>query len=146
MNIHGFENKLKKILSKIVNHSQGINCALITDDVGIIIAYQSDIRLSNLKKELFDKIGAIGSSIFSAVEEQGNMMGFKNLCLQKITYEKGIIFSYKIEKGFLILITDLSTLDELLRALFNIWEPIIKKILKDYFKKYKLTFELPLLN
>ena len=146
MNFQDYKNKLKKILSKIVNNNQGMNHALITDDIGIIIAYQSNIKFLNIEKDFFDKIGIIGISIFSAAEEQGNMIGFKNLNLQKMSYKKGIIFCLKIEKGFLIFITDLNILDEFVVAILNIWIPIITNILKNYFKIYKLTFESPLFN
>ncbi|MGV9172549.1 MAG: roadblock/LC7 domain-containing protein [Promethearchaeia archaeon] len=125
------ERLLKKILEKIINSTPGIKHVLIIDDTGITILSQSKYRFSSDNVSV-EKIGAIGGAVFTAGEEQGQILGYGEINLQITEYDKGIIFSVEVDQGVLCVATDLNIQIGLIRALLKRWAPRIGKILKRY--------------
>ncbi|MFO8018492.1 MAG: hypothetical protein R6U96_07640 [Promethearchaeia archaeon] len=125
------EKLLKKILHRIINSTPGIKHVLIIDDTGITILSQSKYRFSEDNVSV-EKIGAIGGAVFTAGEEQGQILGYGDINLQITEYNEGIIFSVQVDEGVLCVATDLNVQIGLIRALLKRWAPKIAKILKRY--------------
>ncbi|MFX1384967.1 MAG: roadblock/LC7 domain-containing protein [Promethearchaeota archaeon] len=126
------EQMLKQILTTILNSTAGLKYAIIIDDTGITIASQSKFTFNEDDHISVDKIGAIGGAVFTAGEEQGEILGYGGLNLQITEYQKGMIFSIKLDKGALVLATDLNIQVGFIRALLKKWAPNIAKILNRY--------------
>lgn len=123
---------LKQILTTIINSTAGLKYAIIIDDTGIIIAYQSKFTFTEDDHVSVDKIGAIGWAVFTAGEEQGQILGYGKINLQITEYKKGLIFSIKLDNGVLVLATDLKVQVGFIRAILKKWAPQIAKILNRY--------------
>ena len=123
---------LKQILTTIINSTAGLKYAIIIDDTGITIASQSKFTFTEDDHISVDKIGAIGGAVFTAGEEQGEILGYGGINLQITEYQKGMIFSIKLDNGALVLATDLNIQVGFIRALLKKWAPKIAKILNRY--------------
>ncbi|MFW9899443.1 MAG: roadblock/LC7 domain-containing protein [Candidatus Thorarchaeota archaeon] len=123
---------LKQILTTIINSTAGLKYAIIIDDTGINIASQSKFTFTENDHISVDKIGAIGGAVFTAGEEQGEILGYGTINLQITEYEKGMIFSIKLDNGALVLATDFNVQVGFIRALLKRWAPRIAKILSRY--------------
>ncbi|MFX1558194.1 MAG: roadblock/LC7 domain-containing protein, partial [Promethearchaeota archaeon] len=126
------EQMLKQILTTIINSTAGLKYAIIIDDTGITIASQSKFTFTEDEHISVDKIGAIGGAVFTAGEEQGEILGYGGINLQITEYKKGMIFSIKLDNGALVLATDLNVQVGFIRALLKKWAPKIAKILNRY--------------
>ena len=128
------EQRLKKILTAIINSTPGLKYALLTDDTGITILSQSKFSFSGAQDISVEKIGAIGGAVFTAGEEQGQILGYGNIKTQITEYDNGLIFSVKTGKGVLCLATDLNVQIGFVRALIKKWAPKIATVLERYLK------------
>ena len=126
------EQMLKQILTTIINSAAGLKYAIIIDDTGLTIASQSKFTFTEDDHVSVEKIGAIGGAVFTAGEEQGQILGYGEINLQITEYEKGLIFSIKLDDGVLVLATDLNVQVGFIRALLKKWAPRITKILNKY--------------
>ncbi|MFX0187287.1 MAG: roadblock/LC7 domain-containing protein [Candidatus Hodarchaeota archaeon] len=126
------ETMLKQILTTIINSTAGLKYAIIIDDTGITIASQSKFTFTENEHISVDKIGAIGGAVFTAGEEQGEILGYGTINLQITEYKKGMIFSIKLDNGALVLATDFNVQVGFVRALLKKWAPRIAKILSRY--------------
>ncbi len=81
-----------------------------------------------------EKIGAIAGAVFTAGEEQGFLLGYGDINLQITEYDKGLIFSVKVDVGVLCLIADPNIQIGFIRAVLKKWAPKISQILKRYLK------------
>ncbi len=126
------EHKLKKILTAIINSTSGLKYALITDDTGITILSQSKFKFSDPNGISVEKIGAIGSAVFVAGEEQGHILGYGKIDLQITEYYEGMIFSMKVGKGVLCIATDKNVQIGFIRVTMKRWAPKITVILNRY--------------
>jgi len=127
------EAMLKKVLSAIINSTAGLKYALIIDDTGITIISQSKFQMSDDDISV-EKIGAIGGAVFTAGEEQGQILGYGEISLQITEYAKGLIFSVKTGNGVLCVATDLNVQIGFIRSILKKWAPKIGNILKRYLK------------
>ena len=123
---------LKQILTTIINSTAGLKYAIIIDDTGITIASQSKFTFTEDDHISVEKIGAIGGAVFTAGEEQGEILGYGGINLQITEYKKGMIFSIKLDNGSLVLATDLNVQVGYIRAILKKWAPKIAKILNRY--------------
>ncbi len=123
---------LKQILTTIINSAAGLKYAIIIDDTGLTIASQSKFTFTDDDQVSVEKIGAIGGAVFTAGEEQGQILGYGDINLQITEYKKGLIFSIKLDDGVLVLATDLNVQVGFIRALLKKWAPRITKILNKY--------------
>ncbi|MCK4286600.1 MAG: hypothetical protein KAX18_10380, partial [Candidatus Lokiarchaeota archaeon] len=80
------EVELKKILNNIINSTPGLKYAVVVDETGITILSQSKFTFSDNNQITIEKIGAIGSAVFIAGEEQGHILGYGNISLQITEY------------------------------------------------------------
>ncbi|MFW9998486.1 MAG: roadblock/LC7 domain-containing protein [Candidatus Hodarchaeota archaeon] len=128
------ELKLKKILTSIINSAPGLKYALLTDDTGITILSQSKFKFSGHHGISVEKIGAIGSAVFVAGEEQGHILGYGSINLQITEYLEGMIFSMKVGKGVLCVVTDQNAQIGFIRVTMKKWGPMLKTILDRYLK------------
>ncbi|TFG21987.1 MAG: hypothetical protein EU529_11890 [Promethearchaeota archaeon] len=126
------EQMLKQILTTIINSAAGLKYAIIIDDTGLTIASQSKFTFTEDDHGSVEKIGAIGGAVFTAGEEQGQILGYGEINLQITEYKKGLIFSIKLDDGVLVLATDLNVQVGFIRALLKKWAPRITKILNKY--------------
>ena len=126
------EIRLKKILTAIINSTAGLKHALITDDTGITILSQSKFKFSDPNGVSVEKIGAIGSAVFVAGEEQGHILGYGGIDLQITEYMEGMIFSMKVDKGVLCIATDKNVQIGFIRATMKRWSGKISAILNRY--------------
>ena len=126
------EQMLKQILTTIINSAAGLKYAIIIDDTGLTIASQSKFTFTEDDHVSVEKIGAIGGAVFTAGEEQGQILGYGEINLQITEYKKGLIFSIKLDDGVLVLATDLNVQVGFIRALLKKWAPKITKILNKY--------------
>ena len=126
------EQMLKQILTTIINSTAGLKYAIIIDDTGLTIASQSKFTFTEDDHVSVEKIGAIGGAVFTAGEEQGQILGYGEINLQITEYKKGLIFSIKLDDGVLVLATDLNVQVGFIRALLKKWAPKITKILNKY--------------
>ena len=126
------EQMLKQILTTIINSTAGLKYAIIIDDTGLTIASQSKFTFTEDDHVSVEKIGAIGGAVFTAGEEQGQILGYGEINLQITEYKKGLIFSIKLDDGVLVLATDLKVQVGFIRALLKKWAPKITKILNKY--------------
>jgi len=127
------EEILKKILKAIINSTAGLKYAIIIDDTGITILSEAKFQISEDEISV-EKIGAIGGAVFTAGEEQGQILGYGGIRLQITEYNKGMIFSVKVGKGVLCLATDLNVQIGLVRSILKKWAPKIAIILSRYLK------------
>ena len=126
------EKMFKQILTTIINSTAGLKYAILIDDTGITIDSQSKFTFTEEDHISVDKIGAIGGAVFTAGEEQGVILGYGGISLQISEYEKGMIFSIKIDNGALVLATDLNVQVGFIRALLKKWAPKLAKLLNRY--------------
>ncbi|MFW9826589.1 MAG: roadblock/LC7 domain-containing protein [Candidatus Thorarchaeota archaeon] len=126
------ELKLKKILTLIINSTPGLKYALITDDTGITILSQSKYRFLEHNEISVEKIGAIGSAVFIAGEEQGHILGYGAIDLQITEYLEGMIFSMKVDNGVLCVVADKNAQIGFIRVTMKKWAPKISIILNQY--------------
>ena len=126
------EQMLKQILTTIINSAAGLKYAIIIDDTGLTIASQSKFTFTDDDQVSVEKIGAIGGAVFTAGEEQGQILGYGEINLQITEYKKGLIFSIKLDDGVLVLATDVNVQVGYIRALLKKWAPKITKILNKY--------------
>ena len=128
------ELSLKKILTTIINSTPGLKYALLTDDTGITILSQSKFKFSDRQEISVEKIGAIGGAVFVAGEEQGHILGYGSINLQITEYLEGMIFSMKVGKGVLCIVSDNNAQIGFIRAIMKKWGPMLKTILDRYLK------------
>ena len=129
------ENILKQILTAIVNSTAGLKHAIIIDDTGITILSQSKFTFALDNEISVEKIGAIGGAVYTAGEEQGQILGYGNLNLQITEYNNGVIFSVRAGKGVLVVATDLNVQIGFIRAILKKWAPKISQILNKHILK-----------
>jgi predicted regulator of Ras-like GTPase activity (Roadblock/LC7/MglB family) len=128
------ENILKRILDTIINSTAGIKHVILIDDTGLTIISQSKYSFAVDKDVSVEKIGAIGGAVFTAGEEQGQVLGYGDIKTQITEYDKGLIFSMKTGKGILCLATDLQVQIGFIRAVLQKWGAKIAEILERYLK------------
>lgn len=126
------ELRLKKILTSIINSAPGLKYALLTDDTGITILSQAKFKFSDHQEISVEKIGAIGGAVFVAGEEQGHILGYGTINLQITEYHEGMIFSMKVGKGVLCVVSDNNAQIGFIRATMKKWGPLISNILNRY--------------
>ena len=138
------EVALRKILKTIITSTPGLKYAIIIDDTGITIMSESKFTFSNEEEISVEKIGAIGGAVFTAGEEQGHILGYGLTELQITEYDKGFIFSGKIDKGVLTIVTDKGVQIGYMRAIIKRFAPKISQILTRYLQtdQGELTKEL----
>ena len=93
---------------------------------------ESKFTFSNEEEISVEKIGAIGGAVFTAGEEQGHILGYGITELQITEYDKGFIFSGKIGKGVLCIVTDKGVQIGYMRAIIKRYAPKIAQILTHY--------------
>ena len=123
---------LKKILNQIINSTGGIKYAIIIDDTGITIMNKAKFIIDD--DITVEKIGAIAGAVYTAGEEQGQILGYGRIGLQMTEYDKGLIFSVKVGQGVLCLTTDLKIQIGMVRSVLKKWAPKIGQILDRYLK------------
>ena len=128
------ERQLKQVLNEIINSTAGLKYAIILDDTGITIVHDSKFTFSNDNPISVEKIGAIGGAVFTAGEEQGFILDYGNINLQITEYDKGMLFSMKVGKGVLCIITDKKVQIGYLKAIMKKYSPRISTILSRYLK------------
>ena len=128
------ELRLKKILTTIINSAAGLKYALLTDDTGITIISQAKFKFSDHQGISVEKIGAIGGAVFVAGEEQGHILGYGSINLQITEYLEGMIFSMKVGKGVLCVVSDNNAQIGFIRANMKKWGPMLTSILDRYLK------------
>lgn len=126
------ENLLKRILSEIINSAAGLKNAIIIDDTGITV--MSTSKFITDEDVTVEKTGAIAGAVYTAGEEQGQILGFGGIGLQITEYDKGLIFSVKIGQGVLCLTTDIKIQIGMVRSVLKKWAPKIGQILDRYLK------------
>lgn len=126
------ELELRNILTLIINSTPGLKFALITDDTGITILSQAKFKFSDQNGISVEKIGAIGGAVFIAGEEQGQILGYGSIDLQITEYLEGMIFSMKVGKGVLCIVSDKNVQIGFIRAIMKKWAPKITAILNRY--------------
>jgi predicted regulator of Ras-like GTPase activity (Roadblock/LC7/MglB family) len=125
------ERLLRKILRAIINSTAGLKYALIIDDTGITIMNQAKFVSSDDEVSV-EKIGAIAGAVFTAGEEQGQILGYGGISIQITEYASGLIFSAKAGKGVLCIAADLNVQIGFVRAVLKNWAPKVTKILERY--------------
>jgi len=128
------EQILKKILRTIINSTAGLIHVLIVDDTGITILSESKFHFRD-NAATVEKIGAIGSAVFIANEEQGHILGYGRIGIQITEYQGGMIFSAKTGNGILCIATDPNVQIGFIRAILKKYAPIVSKVLKTYLKQ-----------
>jgi len=124
---------LKKILKAIITSTAGLKYVLIIDDTGITVMSQSKFNIPDEAISV-EKIGAIGGAVFTAGEEQGQILGFGTIKLQMTEYDEGMIFSVKVGAGTLCVATDIKVQIGLIRNVMKKWAPKISIVLNRYLK------------
>jgi predicted regulator of Ras-like GTPase activity (Roadblock/LC7/MglB family) len=122
---------LRKILRAIINSTAGLKYAIIIDDTGITIMSLAKFVSSDNDISV-EKIGAIAGAVFTAGEEQGQILGYGGISIQITEYGSGLIFSAKAGKGVLCIATDLNVQIGFIRAILKKWAPKISQILGRY--------------
>lgn len=112
---------LRKILTAIINSTSGLKHALLCDDTGITFLSQSKFKFSDDRAISVENIGAIGSAVFVAGEEQGHILGYGAIDLQITEYHGGMIFSMKVGNGVLCIATDKNVQIGFIRAIMKKW-------------------------
>ena len=123
---------LKKALTAIINSTAGLKYAIIIDEAGITIASQSKFTFTDVDTISVDKIGAIAGAVFTASEEQGEILGYGGINLQISEFDKGMLFLTKVGSGALVLATDLNVQVGFLKAILKKYGPKISAILSRY--------------
>lgn len=126
---------LKKILSTIVNSTAGLKHAIIIDESGITILSHSKFAFATDNEISVEKIGAIGGAVYTAGEEQGQILGYGSMNLQITEYNNGMIYSVRAGKGVLVVATDLNVQIGYIRATLKKWAPQIAKVLNRHLIK-----------
>ncbi|MFX1315680.1 MAG: roadblock/LC7 domain-containing protein [Promethearchaeota archaeon] len=126
------ELRLKEILIAIINSTSGLKYALLIDDTGITVLSQSKFKFSVDNGISVEKIGAIGGAVLIAGEEQGHILGYGSIDLQITEYYGGMIFSAKVGKGVLCIVSDKNVRIGFIRAIMKKWAPQITQILNRY--------------
>jgi len=126
------ENLLKRILSEIINSTAGLKNAIIIDDTGITVMSTSKFIIDD--EISVEKTGAIAGAVYTAGEEQGQILGFGGIGLQITEYDNGLIFSIKIGQGVLCLTTDIKIQIGMVRNVLKKWAPKIAQILNRYLR------------
>ncbi len=123
---------LRKILTTIINSTPGLKYVLLVDDTGITIISQSKFKFADDNGNSVEKIGAIGSAVFVAGEEQGHILGYGAIDLQITEYYEGMIFSMKVGKGVMCVAADKNVQIGFIRAFMKKWAPKITVVLDRY--------------
>jgi predicted regulator of Ras-like GTPase activity (Roadblock/LC7/MglB family) len=129
------ENILRQVLTAIVNSTAGLKHAIIIDDTGITILSQSKFTFAPDNEISVEKIGAIGGAVYTAGEEQGQILGYGNMNLQITEYNNGMIYSVRAGKGVLVVATDPNVQIGFIRATLKKWAPKIAQILNKHILK-----------
>ncbi|MFX1274574.1 MAG: roadblock/LC7 domain-containing protein [Promethearchaeota archaeon] len=132
------EQILKKIINTIINSTAGLIHVLIVDDTGITILSESKFHFMD-NDTTVEKIGAIGSAVFIANEEQGQILGYGNIGIQITEYEDGMIFSAKAGNGVLCIATDPNVQIGFIRAILKKYAPTVTKVLSSYLKQEQVS-------
>ena len=125
------ELMLKKILTTVINSTAGLKYAIIIDETGITIVSQSKFTFSGNDTSV-EKIGAIAGAVFSAGEEQGEILGYGRINIQISEFDKGMLFLIKVGNGALVLATDLNVQVGFIKAILKKYGPKIDVILNRY--------------
>ena len=123
---------LKKIVSAIINSTSGLKDVLLCDDTGITFISESKFRFSKENGASVENIGAIGSAVFVAGEEQGHILGYGSIDLQITEFDEGMIFSIKVGEGVLCISTDKNVQIGFIRSTMKKWAPKITQVLSRY--------------
>ena len=123
---------LKKILTAIINSTSGLFYVILADDTGITLLSQSKFKFSHENEISVENIGAIGSAVFVAGEEQGYILRYGAIDLQITEYDRGMIFSMKVGRGVLCIATDKKAQIGFIRATMKKWAPKITTVLNRY--------------
>lgn len=123
---------LKKALTAIINSTAGLKNAIIIDETGITIANQSKFTFTDADTISVEKIGAIAGAVFTASEEQGEILGYGGINIQISEFDKGMLFLTKVGSGALILATDLNVQVGFIKAILKKYSPKITVILRRY--------------
>ena len=105
---------------------------ILADDTGITLLSQSKFKFSGENAISVENIGAIGSAVFIAGEEQGHILRYGAIDLQITEYNKGMIFSMKVGRGVLCIATDKKVQIGFIRATMKNWAPKITAVLNRY--------------
>ena len=119
-------------MSEIINSTAGLKNAIIIDDTGITVMSTSKFIID--ESISVEKTGAIAGAVYTAGEEQGQILGFGGIGLQITEYDNGLIFSVKIGQGVLCLTTDLKIQIGMVRTILKKWAPKIGQILDRYMR------------
>jgi len=129
------ESTLTQFLNEIINSAAGLRYAIIIDDTGITISSRAKFTFKDEEEVTSaEKIGAISGAVFTAAEEQGQILGYGSINLQITEYNKGMLFSINLGNGSLCLATDLDVQIGFIKATLKKWAPKISFILKRYLK------------
>ena len=141
MNFTEDELTLNWILKEIIENTHGLLNVIIIDDAGYTILSHSKLKNPYENCEITDKIGAIGCANFIAGEEQGQILGYGETHLQITEYDEGMIFTAKVGKAILCLITDKGVSVDYIRSIIKKWSHQISIILQNYLvpKKTKMN-------
>ena len=126
------EQLLKKLLTAIIHSTAGLKYAIIIDETGITIASQSKFTFTDEDTISVDKIGAIAGAVFTAGEEQGEILGYGGINIQISEFDKGMLFLTKVGSGALVLATDLNVQVGFIKAILKKYGPKISTILSKY--------------
>jgi predicted regulator of Ras-like GTPase activity (Roadblock/LC7/MglB family) len=126
------EHILKKILTAIINSTSGLKHAILCDDTGITFLSQSKFKFSDENAISVENIGAIGSAVFVAGEEQGHILGYGAIDLQITEYHGGMIFSMKVGKGVMCIATAKNVQIGFIRAIMKKWAGKITVVIDRY--------------
>ena len=126
------EQLLKKVLTAIINSTAGLKYAIIIDETGITIVSQSKFTFTDADTISVDKIGAIAGAVFTAAEEQGEILGYGGIGIQISEFDKGMLFLTKVGSGALVLATDLNVQVGFIKAILKKYGPKISAILNRY--------------
>jgi len=105
---------------------------ILADDTGITLLSQSKFNFSGENDISVENIGAIGSAVFVAGEEQGHILRYGAIDLQITEYDRGMIFSMKVGRGVLCIATDKKVQIGFIRATMKKWAPKITLVLNRY--------------
>ena len=126
------EQLLKKVLTTIIHSTAGLKYAIIIDEAGITIASQSKFTFTDEDTISVDKIGAIAGAVFTAGEEQGEILGYGGINIQISEFDRGMLFLTKVGSGALVLATDLNVQVGFIKAILKKYSPKISAILSRY--------------
>lgn len=125
---------IDEILRKILMSNEGIQICILMDKNGFTISYSAKYVTSNNIIPI-ERLVAIGSAIFSAVEEQGDCIEYGELDSLAVGYKNGFIFSISAGEGILSVVTDKKINHAKMSSLMRSYRDVIAKILAKYFLK-----------